>query len=200
MPLLPKEIPSNKLVEHLNQNLSGSANQPFSVDFLLLTCLLSYLMTLVLLSQWGEEKFKEIAAQPGDRFEEWEYSLVQTFKQEVQKGTEYKEIFQMLDKQIEQNGEKLPKFTDLFSGANEIFEIDLLFDIDGLSIEPTHLRNMDLTFHLKVPYPVRIYIDPNNDEEIDRLVKWIDTLKKWLVEPTSKLPRPESNYIPVYTS
>ncbi|MEH2182210.1 hypothetical protein [Nostoc sp.] len=200
MPLVPKQIPSEKLAEHLKQKLSGSANQPFSENFLLLTCLLSYLMTLVLLSQWGEEKFKEIAAKTGDCFEEWEYSLVQTFKHEVQKGTEYKEIFQMLDEQIKQQGEKLPKFTDLFSGSNEIFEIDLLFDIDGLSVEPTHLRSMDLTFHLKVPYPVRTYIDPNNHEEIDGLVKWINTLKEWLVNPTSKLPRPESNYIPSYTS
>ncbi|MEH1906003.1 MAG: hypothetical protein V7L04_32650 [Nostoc sp.] len=158
------------------------------------------LMTLVLLSQWGEEKFKEIAAKNGDCFEEWEYSLVQTFKQEVQKGTEYKKIFKLLDEQIKEHGEKLPKFTDLFSGSNDIFEIDLLFDIDGLSVEPTHLGSMNLTFHLKVPYPVRIYIDPNNHEEIDGLVKWIDTLKEWLLKPSSKLPRPESNYIPVYTS
>lgn len=200
MPLVPKEISNTNLAEHLKQNLSGSANQPFSVDFLLLTCLLSYLMTLVLLSQWGEEKFKEIAAKNGARFEEWEYSLVETFKREVKKGTEYKKIFQILDDQIKQHDEKLPKFADFFSGSNEIFEIDLLFDIDGLSVEPTHLRSMDLTFHLKVPYPVRIYIDPNNKEEIDSLVKWIDTLKEWLVNPTSKLPRPESNYIPVYTS
>lgn len=201
MPLIPQEIRNKSIVEHVKENLSsGSAGQPFSGEFLVLTCLLSYLMTLVLLSQWGKEKFEEIAAKPDDILESWEFDMVQTFKEEVRKGTEYKKIFESLDDIIEQHGEKLPKFKDLFSGPNDMFEIDLLFDIDGLAIEPTHLRSMDLTFHLKVPYPVRIYIDPNNNDEIERLVNWIDILKRWLANPTTKLPRPESNYIPVYTS
>lgn len=201
MPLVPQEIGDKPLVEHVKEHLpSAGAELPFSGEFLVLTCLLSYLMTLVLLSQWGKEKFEEIAAKPNDLLESWEFELVDTFKEEVRKGRDYKEIFVLLDDIIEQHGEKLPKFKDLFSGPNDMFELDLLFDIDGLAIEPTHLRSMNLTFHLKVPYPVRIYIDPNNNDEIDRLVNWIDTIKRWLLTPTATLPRPESNYIPVYTS
>ena len=201
MPLKPREIGNRSLVEHVKENLqSGSGQQPFSGEFLVLTCMLSYVMTLVLLSQWGKEKFEEIAARPNDLLESWEFDMIQTFKEEVRKGTDYKEIFALLDQILEQHGENLPKFQDFFSGPNDIFEIDLLFDIDGLAIEPTHLRSMRLTFHLKVAYPVRIYIDPNNDDEINRLVDWISTLKAWLVNPTTELPRPESNYIPNYTT
>ena len=201
MALLSPELADSQIVEHVKNKLSHEGEQlPFSANFLVLTCLLSYLMTLVLLSQWGKDKFEEIAAKPGDRLEPWEWEVVNTFTEEVRKGIEYKEIFRKLDDIIERNGEKLPKFRDLFSETNDMFEIDLLFDIDGLSIEPTHLRSMNLTFHLKVPYPVRVYIDPNNNEEIDRLIRWIDTLKDWLENPTTQLPRPESNYIPVYTS
>lgn len=201
MPLIPNHLRDKSIVEHVKESLSSkSAQQPFSGEFLVLTCLLSYLMTLVLLSQWGKEKFEEIAARPNDLLESWEFELVETFKDEVRQGKEYKAIFNILDDIIEQNGEKFPKFKDLFSGPNDMFELDLLFDIDGLAIEPTHLRSMDLTFHLKVPYPVRIYIDPSNNDEIERLVSWIDTIKTWLADPTTKLPRPESNYIPVYTT
>ncbi len=161
-------------------------------------------MTLVLLSQWGKEKFKEIIdANPKSELKEWEFEMVQTFKEKVLKGDLYSKIFRELDDLIKENDKdsKMPKFGDLLGGENDdMFEIDLLFDIDGLSVDPTHLRSMDLTFHLKVPYPVRTYIDPNKTDEIKRLVSWIDSLKSWLENPTTKLPRPESNYIPVYTS
>lgn len=200
---------AHHLVNHVRKHLHESSEvqyvtQPFSEDFLVLTCLLSYLMTLVLLCQEGKDEFNKIIQEnPGSELKEWEFEMVDIFKQKVLNGDLYRNIFRELDKVVDKydSEERMPKFGDLLGGQNEhMFEIDLLFDIDGLSVEPTHLTSMDLTFHLKVPYPVRTYIDPKKTDEIKRLVSWIDELKSWLEAPNTKLPRPKSNYIPVYTS